>query len=126
MALPDLIVGVEQAVEGQQRNCDQDRVANAVYFEQRKLPSSRVLGEEASKDRYYNKSADNPIYRHSVVTDLLEVPANAVPEDAFGVDGAQEKLQHKLPVANTEGDCARTVEDNFSLCSRNRERFRQH
>jgi hypothetical protein len=61
-----------------------------------------MLGEEASKERYYNKSADNPIYRYSVVTDLLEVPADAVPEDAFGVDRADEELPHKFPMAHAE------------------------
>ena len=113
LALSDFIVGVEYAAEGQQRNCDQHRVAYAVYFIQGKLPSIWMLGEEASKERYCNKSADTPIYRYSVVTDLFEVPADAVPEDAFGVDGADEELPHKLPVAHAEKDNVGSARDNY-------------
>ncbi len=73
------------------------------------------LGEEDTKKRYYNKSTDNPIYRHSVVTDLFEVPADAVPENALGVDGADEELPHKLPMAHTERNNVGSAED--SKCS---------
>ncbi len=112
VALPDFIVGVEQAAEGQQGSCDQNRIYNAVCFKQGNLPSSWMLGDEASKERYYNKSTDTPIYRNSVVTDLLEVPADAVPEDALGVDGADEELPHKLPMAHTERDISDRGEDS--------------
>ena len=71
-----------------------------------------MLGEEDTKERYYNKSADTPIYRYSVITDLFEVPADAVPEDALGVYGAEEELPHKLPMAHTERDGAGSVKDS--------------
>ena len=71
-----------------------------------------MLGEEASKERYYNKSADTPVYRYSVFTDLFELPADAVPEDALGVDSADEELPHKLPMAHTERDIAGSVQDS--------------
>ena len=115
VALPDIITGVKQAAERQQGSCDQNRVGNAVYFEQGNLPSSWMLGEEDTKERYYNKSADTPVYRYSVFTDLFEVPADAVPEDALGVDGADEELPHKLPVAHAERDNVGGAQD--SNCS---------
>jgi hypothetical protein len=40
------------------------------------------------------------------VTYLLEVPADAVSDDAFGVNNAYEELPHKLPMAHTEDDVA--------------------
>ncbi len=68
-----------------------------------------------TKERYYNKSADTPIYRYSVFTDLFEVPADAVPEDALDVDSADEELPHKLQMAHTERDVVDSVKD--SICS---------
>ena len=35
----------------------------------------------------------------------------ALPQVALGVDGVHEELQHKLPVANTEGDYTGSVQD---------------
>ena len=64
-----------------------------------------MLGEEASKERYYNKSADTPIYRYSVVTDLLEVPADAVPEGVLGDDGVVELIE-KFQNGQKERDTA--------------------
>ncbi len=61
-----------------------------------------MLGEEDNKERHAYEGADTPIYRYSVFTDLFEVPADAVPEDALGVDRADEELPHKLPMSHTE------------------------
>ena len=113
VALPDIITGVKQAAERQQGSCDQNRVGNAVYFEQGNLPSSWMLGEGETKERYYNKSADTPVYRYSVFTDLFEVPADAVPEDVLGVDGADEELPHKISMAHTEQDVSGSGEDSI-------------
>ncbi len=70
-----------------------------------------MLGEENTKKRHGYEGADNPVYRYSVVTDLLEVLADAVPEDALGVDGTDEELPHKLPMAHTERDIAGSTKD---------------
>ncbi len=43
------------------------------------------------------------------------MPADAVPKDALGVDGADEELQHKLPMAHREQDVVDSAED--SNCS---------
>ncbi len=45
------------------------------------------------------------------MTDVSCVPLGAVPEDVLGVDGANEELEHKLPVARTEQDHAGGVYD---------------
>ena len=40
------------------------------------------------------------------------MPADAVPEDALGVDGADEELPHKPPMTHTKRDIADSVEDS--------------
>ncbi len=76
-----------------------------------------MLGEEDTKKRHGYEGTDTPVYRYSVVTNLLEVLADAVPEDALGVDGADEELPHKLPMAHTERDIAGSTKDTI-CCSR--------
>ncbi len=42
---------------------------------------------------------------------------DAVTQDVFGVDGANEELEHKLPIAHTEQDAVGSPQDNdfFSI-----------
>ncbi len=43
------------------------------------------------------------------------MPADAVPENALGVDGTDEELPHKLPMAQAERDIVDSAQD--SSCS---------
>ena len=72
-----------------------------------------MLGEKKTSEVYGNEGANTPIYRYSVVTDLIEVPADAVPEDFLGVDGADEELPHKISMAHTEQDVSGSGEDSI-------------
>ena len=43
------------------------------------------------------------------------MPVSAVPQDVFGVNRANEELEHELPMTHTEKDAVGNVEDSVCL-----------
>ena len=74
-----------------------------------------MLSNEACNESYCYKRSNTLIYRYSEAKYLFDVRADAVPQDVLGVDGANEELEHKLPMAHTEQDAVDSVQD--SNCS---------
>jgi hypothetical protein len=68
-----------------------------------------VFGKPVQLELQSEDRATFPIESHTPCSNLLNVPVDALPQDALGVDGANEELQHKLPAANTEGDGSGSV-----------------
>jgi hypothetical protein len=70
-----------------------------------------VFSKQGQCEGQGDDKAASPVQRNTPYSNLLDVRVDAFPKDAFCVDSAQKELQHKFPVANTEGDATRTVKD---------------